>query len=59
VQSTFAASPANPGQEGLWQGYGGLAPHGRQVLPGACERRPKGGLGFGRTNAMSFQLPLH
>jgi hypothetical protein len=58
VQSTFAASTANPGQEGLWRGYGGLAPHGGQVLPDAREWRPEGGLGFGRTNASSFLLLL-
>jgi hypothetical protein len=28
VQSTSATSAANPGQEGLWPGLGGLAHHG-------------------------------
>jgi hypothetical protein len=59
MQSTFAASAANPRQEGLWRGHGGLAPHGGQVLLGARERRHEGGLGFGRTNATLFLLPLH
>jgi hypothetical protein len=59
VQSTFAASTAYPRQEGLWRGHGGLAPHGRQVLPGARERRSEGGLSYSRTNATLFLLPLH
>jgi hypothetical protein len=59
VQSTFSASAANLGKEGLWWDHSGLAPYGGQVLPGARERRPKGDLGFGRTDATSFQLPLH
>ena len=50
-QRTFAPSATNPGQEGLGRDHGRLAEPGGQGLPSACERRPKGVTGFGRTES--------
>ena len=58
VRSTYVASPANAGQEWLWRGHGGLAPPVREVLPVTHKQRPKGVVGFIRTNATLSLLRL-